>query len=82
MVGPHVADIALFRLAYARSAPAALFHHIDRMFGPNKALYVDHWSRTRQIGLIYEPRDVLAEADVTALMGDAYRAIQAARGGE
>lgn len=82
MVGPYVADIALFRLAYARSAPPALFHHIDRVFGPNKALYVDHWARNRHMGLTYEPRDVLAEADVTALMGDAYRAIQAGRGGD
>ncbi|WCT78855.1 hypothetical protein [Novosphingobium humi] len=79
MVGPYVVDIALFRLSYSAGAPALLAKHIDLAFGPNKALYVDHWSMTRRVGLRYLPEHVLTEAEVTALMGDAFRLIKQAR---
>lgn len=79
MVGPYVVDIALFRLAYSADAPALLAKHVDLAFGPNKALYVDHWSMTRRVGLRYLPEHVLTEAEVTALMGDAFRLIKQAR---
>jgi len=76
MVGPYVADIAIFRMAYSRTAPALLFHHLDSVFGGNKALYVDHWTRTRRLGIEYDPQHVLDEAEVTDLMGQAYRLLQ------
>lgn len=76
MVGPYVADISIFRTAYSRHGPPALARHIDLVFGPDKGLYVEHWSRTRQRGLGYEPQYVLSEAEVTTLMGGAYRMIE------
>lgn len=79
MVGPYVVDIALFRLAYSAGAPALLAKHVDLVFGPNKALYVDHWSMTRRVGLRYSPEHVSTEAEVTALMGDAFHRIKQAR---
>ncbi|WDF71183.1 hypothetical protein [Novosphingobium sp. KACC 22771] len=79
MVGPYVVDIALFRLAYSAAAPALLSKHVDLAFGPNKALYVDHWSMTRRVGLRYLPEQVLSEAEVTALMGEAFHRIKQAR---
>jgi hypothetical protein len=79
MVGPYVVDIALFRLAYSADAPAFLAKHVDLLFGPNKALYVDHWSMTRRVGLRYLPDLALSEGQVTALMGDAFGLIKQAR---
>ncbi|MCE7796346.1 hypothetical protein LWE61_07195 [Sphingobium sufflavum] len=79
MVGPYVADIALFRAAYSPAGPPRLARHIDLLFGPNQALYVDAWQRSRQRGLHYEPQYVLAEAEVTGLMGGAYALIEEAR---
>lgn len=76
MVGPYIADVSIFRTAYSRSGPAALSRHIDLVFGPNKGLYVDHWGRTRQLGLIYEPGYVLSRDEVNGLMGAAYQKIQ------
>jgi len=76
MVGPYVADISIFRTAYSRHGHPALARHIDLVFGPNKGLYVEHWKRTRQRGLGYEPQHVLSEAQVTALMAGAYRTIE------
>ncbi len=75
MIGPYIADISIFRSAYSRSGPAKLVRHIDLAFGPNKGLYVDHWQRTRQHGLSYEPHYVLSEDEVTRLMGGAYELI-------
>lgn len=76
MVGPYIADISIFRTAYSRHGPAKLSRHIDLVFGPNKGLYVDHWKRTRQMGLGYEPHYVLSAAEVTNLMGGAFQKIQ------
>lgn len=79
MVGPYIIDIALFRMAYSAEAPAILTKHVDLVFGPNKALYVDHWSMTKRAGLRYQPDTVLTEAEVTALMGDAFHLIKQAQ---
>ena len=76
MVGANIVDISLFRTAYSPSAPVRLSRHIDLTFGPNKGLYVDHWKRTKQLGLGYEPQYVLNANQVTDLMGSAYRAIR------
>lgn len=76
MVGPYVADYALFPLAYSREAPAELTRHIDLVFGPGKALYVDLWKRARQSGLTYDPQYVLSADEVTAAMGIAYDAMR------
>lgn len=76
MVGPYIADVSVFRTAYSPHGPARLSRHIDLTFGPNKGLYVDHWKRTRQLGLGYEPQYVLSADQVTALMGGAYQKIQ------
>lgn len=77
MVGAHVVDVNIFRLAYSAQGPAALSRHVDLVFGPNKGLYVDGWSRTRRMGLKYEPEYVLSEAEVTQLMGQAFSLIKA-----
>ena len=79
MVGPYVVDITLFRLAYSSEAPAILAKHVDLVFGQNKALYVDHWSMTKRVALRYQPDTVLTEAEITALMGDAFHRIKQAR---
>jgi hypothetical protein len=79
MIGPYIVDIALFRLAYSAEAPAILAKHVDLVFGANKALYVDHWSMTKRAALRYQPEQVLNEAQVTALMGDAFNLIKQAR---
>ncbi|NWK96141.1 hypothetical protein DM806_10710 [Sphingobium lactosutens] len=79
MIGPHIADISIFRTAYSRFGPASLSRHIDLVFGPNKALYVDQWQKSRQRGLSYEPQYVLSEEEVTRLMGGAYERIEQAR---
>lgn len=76
MVGPYVVDYALFPLAYSRSAPADLTRHVDLVFGPGKALYVDLWKRTRRSGLGYEVNHVLSADEITRAMGVAYDAMQ------
>lgn len=76
MVGPYIADVSIFRTAYSRSGPASLSRHVDLTFGPNKGLYVDHWARTRQQGLQYEPNYVLSRDEVNSLMADAYHKIR------
>jgi len=78
MIGTYVVDISIFRTAYSRQGPARLTKHVDLAFGPNKGLYVDHWKRTRHLGLGYEPQYVLSADEVTSLMGGAYRVIKSA----
>ena len=77
MIGGNIVDISIFRLAYSADGPAALSRHIDLVFGPNKGLYVDAWSRTRRVGLNYVPQYVLSEGEVTQLMGHAFSLIKA-----
>jgi len=79
MIGPYVVDISIFRTAYSAEGSARLARHIDLTFGPKKGLYVDHWKRTRQMGLNYEPQYVLSADEVTSLMGDAFHVIKQAR---
>lgn len=79
MVGPYVADIAIFRAAYSAQGPARLSKHVDLTFGPNKGLYVDHWKKTPQQGLRYEPHYVLSAEEVTRLMGGAFHVIKQAQ---
>lgn len=79
MVGPYIVDIGLFRLAYSSNAPAALVKHIDLVFGPNKALYADHMSMSKRVGLRYRAETVLNEDEINALMSEAFRLIKAAR---
>lgn len=76
MVGPWVADMALFSRAYAPDAPPRLATHVLRAFGPGKGLFCEAWRRTARLGLNYEPRRVLGEADVTALVGEATAAMR------
>lgn len=76
MAGPYIVDVSIFRTAYSRAGPATLSRHIDLMFGPNKALYVEHWGRTRLRGLKYEPGYVLSRDEVNALMAGAYHKIR------
>lgn len=78
MVGPYIVDISIFRTAYSADGPARLARHIDLTFGPKKGLYVDHWKRTRQQGLTYEPQYVLSADEVTTLMGGAFHMIKQA----
>jgi hypothetical protein len=76
MIGPYVVDISIFRTAYSAQGPVSLAKHIDLTFGPGKGLYVDHWKRTRQQGLSYEPHYVLGPEEVTRLMGEAFHIIK------
>ncbi len=76
MVGRYVADMAIFRLAYAPDAPPRLARHVARVFGEGRGMYVDRWRHTRRLGLDYVPDAVLSEAEVTALVGEAHRAIE------
>lgn len=80
MSGPYVVDISIFRIAYSAKGPARLAKHIDLTFGPQKGLYVDHWKRTRQVGLSYEPQYALSVDEVTRLMGGAFDIIKAVSG--
>jgi len=77
MVGPWIADMALFSRAYAPDAPPRLAAHVLRAFGPNKGLFCEEWRRTPRLGLSYQPRRVLAEAEVTALVGEATAILRA-----
>ena len=79
MVGCYVVDIAIFRTAYSNEGPPRLAQHIDLTFGPGKALYVDHWKRTRRVGLGYELHYVLSEGEVNNLMGCAFHLIDRKR---
>lgn len=79
MIGPYIIDISLFRHAYSSKASTILAKHIDLVFGPNKALYVDHWSMTKRLGLRYQPEAVLSPTQVNALMGEAFHHIRDAR---
>lgn len=76
MVGPYIADISIFPIAYSRSGPASLSRHVDLVFGPNKGLYVDPWLKSRQRGLGYEPQYVLSVEEVNRLMRGAYERIE------
>lgn len=75
MVGPYVVDLGMFRAAYSADCPPELARYVHSVFGQNQAVYVDHWRRTRQSGLSYEPQYVLSRDEVTLLMGGAYRLI-------
>lgn len=79
MIGPYVVDISIFRIAYSPEGPARVAKHVDLTFGPQKALYVDHWKRTRKMGLSYEPHYVLSAEEVTSLMGTAFHLIKQAQ---
>ena len=78
MVGCYVVDISIFRTAYSVEAPPRLARHIELTFGPRKGLYVDHWKRTRQVGLNYEPHYVLSANEVTSLVGGAFHLMKQA----
>jgi hypothetical protein len=80
MLGATVVDVALFRIAYSREAPARLAKHIDLTFGPNQALYVAPWRQTAKHGLTYAPVRALPAEEVTSLMAAAYHAIKQAQG--
>ncbi|MET0366191.1 MAG: hypothetical protein ABW169_16225 [Sphingobium sp.] len=72
MVGPHIIDAAIFRLANTPDCPPALARHIHLVFGPDKGLYADHWLRSRRVGLEYDPQYVLNEEDETQLLAAAF----------
>lgn len=72
MVGPHVVDVAIFRMAYSADCPSDLARHVLSVFGPDKALYADQWRKSRRLGLEYEPQYVLSHEDVTRMMTTAY----------
>jgi hypothetical protein len=79
MVGETIIDIALFRLAYSAQGPARLARHVDLVFGPGKALFVDGWKHAARLGLSYRPQIALTADAVTLLMGQAHAAIVAMR---
>lgn len=79
MVGPHVVDATIFRLANGADCPPPLARHVHSVFGPDKGLYADHWRRSRRMGLEYDPLYVLSEADTEQLMTAAYRLMDEAR---
>lgn len=77
MVGPYIADISIFRLAYSREAPPHLLAHVYDMFGPDQAMLFASWRETRRLGFDYDPELVLSTEAVDALVGDAHRIIEA-----
>jgi hypothetical protein len=79
MIGGHVADISIFRMAYSADCPPRLGRHVVHIFGDGKGLYFDAWRHTRQLGLGYHPHHVLSEVEVTALVAGAHEVIAAAR---
>jgi hypothetical protein len=79
MIGATIVDVSIFRTAYSAQGPARLAKHVDLVFGPGKGLYVDHWQRSSQRGLGYDPHYVLSAQEVTRLMGGAFHAIKAAK---
>lgn len=76
MVGPHIVDVAIFRLANAPDCPPILARHVHSWFGSDKGLYADQWRHARRIGLDYDPLHVLSEEDVNHLLNAAYRLIK------
>lgn len=72
MVGPHIVDTTIFRLANSPDCPPILARHVHSVFGSDKGLYADHWRRSKRIGLDYDPLYILSEADMTRLLADAY----------
>jgi hypothetical protein len=72
MIGPHVVDATIFRLANRPDCPSVLARHVHSVFGPDKGLYVDHWRRTRRVGLEYDPHYVLGDEDMDKLLSAAY----------
>ncbi|WP_260928761.1 hypothetical protein [Novosphingobium sp. 9] len=81
MAGGHVIDIALFRLAASPECPPELARHVHLAFGQGKGLYADRWRGAKRSGLSWEPQYVLSEAEVTGLMGTAFRLMTAAKEG-
>lgn len=73
MVGPHIVDTTIFRLANGADCPAVLARHVHSVFGPDKGLYANHWRNSRKVGLEYDPQYVLSDDDTTLLMTAAYR---------
>lgn len=78
MVGPNIAELALFRRANERDCPPLLARHVHSVFGHDKGLYVDQWRKARKQGLGYEPQCVLGTEAVDALMAGAFRLIKGA----
>jgi hypothetical protein len=78
MVGPFIAELALFRRANESDCPPALARHVHSVFGHDKGLYVDQWRKARKMGLGYEPQCVLSGDEVDTLMAGAFRLIKGA----
>jgi hypothetical protein len=76
MIGPHIVDAAIFRLANSADCPPILARHVHSLFGGDKGLYADHWRHARRIGLDYDPLHVLSEEDMSHLLTAAYRLIK------
>lgn len=76
MIGPHVVDAAIFRLANLPDCPPVLARHVHSTFGSDKGLYADQWRHARRVGLDYDPLYVLGEEDMNHLLNAAYRLIK------
>jgi hypothetical protein len=79
MIGAHIIDPSIFRAAYSADGPPRLARHVDLVFGPGKALFVDTWRHAAQLGFSYRPMHVFSADEVTHLMGGAYVLIQQSR---
>lgn len=78
MIGPWIADMALFTRAYAADAPPTLAAHVLRAFGPGKGLFCEAWRRTPRMGLGYDPRRVLDDASLETCLAEASAQLRAA----
>jgi hypothetical protein len=68
MIGPYVADIAIFRMAYSRAAPVELTRHVYKQFGADRGLLFAAWRETRRFRVDYRPSRVLAGDEIDGLL--------------
>jgi hypothetical protein len=75
MIGPWVADISIFRIAFSPDSPQALARHVAHHFAPTTGMIFERWRHTRQVGFDYVPQYVLSTDQVTHLLRGAQDAI-------
>lgn len=65
--GNLIGDASLFRTAYSSKSPPALKEKVKREFGAGRGLFVSPIETPAKVGIIYEPKYVLTDGEITAL---------------